>query len=362
MAQDVAPIERLEDRPITVDPAAIEEEFTRIWRETSGAGFDESTIRLRVVNFVGIAQSEEGEARFEDVMIQLPRRHPCRGLLAVSSASFVRLDATIAAHCWRSTGGRRHVCSEEVILHGGVTQEPELASAILALLVPEVPVVAWLIDAFDPGGYLAGEVLEAAALVFFDTAAAPVMSQALETAIATGEAHDVALADLAWSRTEAWRELIAQMFDGPDGPRELDAITSIEVRGGAGADSSEPLLLASWLVSRLGLALADADRSDGTLVASLYDGTRGVRLRIAPGERVIDEVVLRTADAEFAVSCHAESGHMHVRETWDSGASSRTVRQMDVSDAAIIALALDGVRDGIVYSEAVQAALALLGQ
>lgn len=347
---------------MVVDPAAIEEEFTKIWRETSGAGFDESAIRLRVVNFVGIAHSEKGEARFEDVMIQLPQRHPCRGLLAVSSASFTRLDAVIAAHCWRSTGGRRHVCSEEVILHGGVAQEPELASAVLALLVPEVPVAAWMIDAFDPGGYLASDVLEAAALVFFDTAAAPVTSQAFETALATRDAHDVALADLAWMRTEDWRELIAQMFDGADGPRELDAITSIEVRGGAGVASAEPLLLASWLVSRLGLALADAERTDGTLTASLYDGSRGVRLHVAPGTQTMDAVVLRTAGAEFSVACHAESGHMHVRETRDSGASRRTVRQMDVSDGAIIALALDGVRDGAVYGDTVQAALALLGQ
>lgn len=362
MAPDVAPIERLEDRPISVDPAAIEDEFSRIWRETSGAGFDESSIRLRVVNFVGLAYTDEGTGRFEEVMARLPQRHPCRGLLAVSAAEYLQLDATIAAHCWRSAGGGRHVCSEEVILHGGVTQEPELASAVLALLVPEVPVAAWFIDAFEPGGYFAAELVDAAATVFFDSAAAPAPGAAFALALATRDAHDVALADLAWGRTETWRELIAQMFDGADGPRELDAITSIEVRGGEGAASAEPLLLGAWFVSRLGLALADVERSDGTLAAALYDGTRAVRLRVVPGAQAVEEVLLRTADAEFQVQCHAESGHMHVRESWDSGASRRTVQQMDISDGAVIMRALDGVSDGGVYAETLHAALALLGE
>ena len=51
MASDVAPIERVQERPIEVDAAKIERAFTEIWQETSVAGADESTIRLRVANY-----------------------------------------------------------------------------------------------------------------------------------------------------------------------------------------------------------------------------------------------------------------------------------------------------------------------
>ncbi len=361
MAPDVAPIERLEERPIGVDPATIEDEFARIWRETSGAGFDESSIRLRVLNLVGLGRSEGAVDRFEGVMSVLPQRHPCRGLLAISSAAYDRVEATISAHCWRSTGGRRHVCSEEVSLSGGPSRERELASAVLALLVPEVPVSAWFIDALEPDGYLASEVLEAADVVFFDSASSLEPGDAFAAALGVRSKHDVALADLAWGRLETWRDLTAQIFDGDDGPRELAQISSIEIRGGAGTTSAEPLLLASWLISRLDLALADVSRNGSALTATLYDGARGVQVRIVPGALALDELRLRTPDAEFTVQCHASSGHMHVREEWDSGSARRTVLPRPADEASLIGVALDGVRGGAVYEATLRTALALLG-
>ena len=105
MASDVTPIERLEMQPVDVDPEAIEAEFTRVWRETSGAGFDESSVRLRVVNLVALARGDSERARFEDLMGVLPERHPCRGILALTDGGRETLEAMISAHCWRSTGG-----------------------------------------------------------------------------------------------------------------------------------------------------------------------------------------------------------------------------------------------------------------
>jgi len=58
MASNVTPIERLEDRPIGISPAAIEAEFTRLWRETAEPGLDDSSVRLRTMNFVAVGPSE----------------------------------------------------------------------------------------------------------------------------------------------------------------------------------------------------------------------------------------------------------------------------------------------------------------
>ena len=91
MASHVSAIERLAERPIAVEPAAIEDEFTRIWRETSGAGHDESSVRLRVLNFVAIGRADAAE-RFDAVMQRLPRHHPCRALLATTA------DGLVVAH------------------------------------------------------------------------------------------------------------------------------------------------------------------------------------------------------------------------------------------------------------------------
>lgn len=362
MAPDVAPIERLEEHPIAVDPAVIEEQFANVWRETAGAGFDESTIRLRVLNLVALAHTADGGARFDAVMDLLPERHPCRGILALTETARTRLDATISAHCWRSAGGRRHVCSEEVLLSGGTAQEPELASAVLALLVPELPVTTWFVGAPDDRGYLAAEMLEASDGVVFDSARAASPEEGFVFAARVRRDHAVACTDLAWVRLAAWRDLIAQLFDDQDGPRELAQITSIDIAGAAGRGGAEPMLLAGWLVSRLDLALADLDLSDERVEATLYAGSRGLRLAVVRGgDAAVSRVVIRTPDAVFAVECHTDGGHVHIREDWAIGSSSRIVAQEPTDDGTAIAAALDGQYDAAVYEDAARAALGLLG-
>lgn len=362
MAPDVAPIERLQEQPIAVNPAAIEEEFSRIWSETTGAGADESSVRLRVLNLVALARSADEAARFEAVMAVLPQRHPCRGILALTAHDRTRIDATISAHCWRSGSGKRHVCSEEVLLTGGVAQEQELASAALALLVTELPVTTWFTGEPDDRGYLATEMIEASDAIVFDSARAATPEAGLRFASRVRDDHATACADLAWLRLAGWRDLIAQLFDGADGPRELAQVVSIEVSGAAGRRGAEPMLMAGWLVSRLDLALADIDAQDDRVDATLYAGTRGVRLSIAPGGgAALARVAIRTPDAGFIIECHDESGHMHVRETWQVGASNRIVDEQPGDDATAMVAALDSTPDEAVYGDAVRAALALLG-
>ncbi len=366
MASDVDPpaIERLENHPIALDPRQIEDEFARIWRETAGAGYDESSLRLRVLNLAAVAWNAEALRRFEDVMQELPQRHPCRGIFAVASADHARLDATIAAHCWRSSGGRRHVCSEEVLLAGAPMQERELASAVLALLVPELPVTAWFIGEPPANSYLAHEVVEAADQLLLDSADSADTGAAFQAMRRLRKQHNVRVSDLAWERLATWRALAAQLFDGADGARELARVTSIEVTGGGGAGTPEALLFAGWLASRLRLSLADTRKEGGRITATLYEGSRAVSVTIAPGSgsAPLDSLRIRTPDAKFTLEHHADSGHMHLREDWDAGSTRRTVEAPVTTDAAVIATALDGIADGALLEAAVTAALDFLGE
>jgi glucose-6-phosphate dehydrogenase assembly protein OpcA len=360
MAPDVAALERLEDHAMAVDAQAIEGEFTRIWRETEGHGEEVPSIRVRVLNLVAIGTAPDDVNRFEEAMQVLPQRHPCRGVLAVASASHDRLAASISAHCWRTGAMRRRVCSEEVVLTGAPRQERELASAVLGLLVPELPVAIWMMGAPGAPGALAGRLLDSGDTAIVDSGRAPVLRDGYAAISAIGEEPGLACVDLAWMRLAAWRALIAQMFDGEAGARELQQIDEVEISGGAGAVSSEAMLLGGWIASRLDFALADATADGGGLRAALYDGTRSVGLRFAPGTTTLDHVRIRTSDAEFAIDLHADSGHLHVREAWDSGATRRVVEQAPQDDGSVIALALDGLGELAPYREALSMATSLL--
>lgn len=364
MASNVAPIERLQERPIAVDPEQIERAFAELWQETSVPGADESTIRLRVVNLVALARDESATDRFEALMQILPESHPCRGILTVATATRTTLTASVSAHCWRSPGNRRHVCSEEVLLYGGNEQGVELASSVLALLVPELPVVVWFMDAPQIDDYLAQAVLQAADRVFFDSALAANPAQAYRDALAMKETYDVEVIDLAWLRTETWRTLAAQCFDGGDGPRELSRVREIEVLASGGAGETMALLVAAWLASRIGLSLADVSRSGTSLSATMYSGTRGVQVRVAPaasGDSAIEGLTITTDDAEFSLQCHQESAHIHVRENWDGGSSRRTVEQPRDDTAVLLTATLDGAPGGRIFDDTLRMGLQLLG-
>jgi glucose-6-phosphate dehydrogenase assembly protein OpcA len=361
VAPDVAGLERLEDHAIAVDARAIEEEFARIWRATASVSEEGAAVRVRVMNLVAVGAREADAERFKEVMQLLPQRHPCRGVLAVAAAPHTALSATISAQCWRTGTAKRLVCSEEVMLSGGPAQERELASAVLALLVPDLPVALWLMD--DPASFdgLATRLLDACDSTLVDSALAVSLKDGYGAIARVVEENATPCLDLAWARLAPWRSLIAQMFDGDAGARELDQVREIIISGGRTAPSSEAVLLAGWLASRLGFALADAAASEGAISAALYDGTRSVRMHIETGKSPIDAIMIRTSDAQFAVECHADSRHLHVREAWDSGATRRIVEQPASDEASLIALTLDGLGELATYRDALAMATALTG-
>lgn len=361
MASYVAPTELLEGRRLPLDVRQIEDEFTRMWDASARAGGEPATIRLRVMNFVAIASDEGGVRRFEDVMQVMPERHPCRGVLVYPAGGKQPPEATISARCWLTGGGGRHVCSEEVILRGPSTSEPQLTSALLALLVPDVPVVAWLIGPPPTvQAPLLAEVLEVADRVLSDTTGVGDLGGAYRAVQTMASEHDILPSDIAWGRLATWRALIAQLFDGDDGARRLAGIESIEIAHDARA-ASEATLLAGWFVSRLALSLADATATGMGLAATLYDGSRGVRLSTRSQEGSgLSEVRLVVPGEVLSVSGHAEREHMHIREDADGEPIQRTVERLPEDEAAIIARTLDDDADPRIYLEALGAAMQLL--
>jgi len=366
MAQDVTPtLERLLDQFLPVEPGSIEAEFDRIWQDASSGSYDTSSVRLRVSNFIAWGGDAEGEAgeRFEHVIGLLAQRHPCRAILAVTAADAGSLQSAISAHCWRTAVGGRHICSEEILLRGRPSGEREMASALLALLVPELPVHLWLIGDPDAKRRVPEELLDLADRLYVDSAAGAASGVALRAIAAALSDRGPAIIDLAWERTTAWRELAAQFFDGPRTSAELQRLTEIEIDGGAGGVSAAALLLAGWLAASLELSLASVEASNSLVRATFYDGTRGVQLQVAPSAAgmEIERVKLATGGAEFYIELHPASGHMHVRSDFAEEPVHRTVAPEPDDDASVLTAAVEDTSAPETYARALRAALELLG-
>ncbi len=362
MAQDVAPsLERLIDHFLPVEPSKIEAEFDRIWQDASSGSLDSSSVRLRVSNFIAWgAESETGE-RFERVMETLALRHPCRGILAVTSGEATVVESAISAHCWRTATGGRHICSEEILLRGHPGSENQLASAVLALLVPELPVHLWLVGEPEFARRVPDELLHVVDRIYVDSAYSASTQLGLRTILTATADQEPTILDLAWQRGSVWRDLVAQMFDSPIVIGELERVTSISVDGGAEHVSTGALLIAGWLVARLNLNAASIDAGETLVDATCYDGSRGVTLRVTPSPAGLEigRVSLSTPDAEFLVELHAESGHMHVRSNFTAEPVHRTVSRAPDDDASVLTDALDDTTGLAVYMDALHAAVVL---
>ena len=363
MAPDVA-ITPVLDHPLKVRPDEVEAALDRLWREAAPAGSDESTVRLRLLNFVAIGIGEHVVERFQAVITALPAHHPCRGILATTVAGESAVEASISARCWLAPGGGRHLCSEEITLTVGPGQERALASAVLALLVPEVTVAVWAMGGLAPDAPLVDELADAADHLYFDAAESADAADTWTHAISIANEHDLELRDLAWWRTSTWRALVSQLFDNDDALAELERLTSITMVSGGARPTAEAVLVAGWLVSRLGITIADTVIGPDGVTATLYDGSRGVRLAIKldGGDVALRSLELRTGQAVFGVDVDAASGHMHVSEVRGERESRRTVACPAEDDASLFGDALDGGDEPSVYIDAVNAALSLLGR
>jgi glucose-6-phosphate dehydrogenase assembly protein OpcA len=167
---------------------------------------------------------------------QAGREHPCRVLAVISRGSHgqSRLDAEI-----RSGDGAP---GQTVLmrLYGPMSLHPD--SVVMPLLVPDTPVVTWWpgtapeAPASEPLGALAQRRITDAAA---GTDPAQTL-QALATAYRPGDT------DLSWTRSTAWRSLLAATVDQTD----------TAIHGGvvlAEADNPTAELLTAWLASRLGV-------------------------------------------------------------------------------------------------------------
>jgi glucose-6-phosphate dehydrogenase assembly protein OpcA len=243
------------------------------------------------------------------------------------------------------------------VLSGGAAQDREISSAVLALLLPDIPVVAWFIGRPQIEGRLAERVLDSADKAILDSSCCEETAP-FDTADRIRREYAIPCIDLTWVRLAAWRAVIAQGFDAA--AKDLEGVKSIEIAGSP--DSPASLLIAGWLVSRLDLTLADRFRGGNDLRATLYDGTRGVSLAIRPeGGTDLRAVRIETEGGRRTVELHTDSNHLHAEAPEPGGEYVRQVVEGPVtSDAAAVVAAITMSGEDTLYVEAEAAARALV--
>lgn len=220
-----------------VSIAEIERELARL-RFTTSEGSSQPNLRTSVMTHIAWAPPE-WQHQAEETLAGMAERHPSRTLLLVPRPDEDDgLDAQLSIRCFPI--GDRAICGEviELILRGDRAVAP--ASIVLPLLISDLPVfMRWRGE--PPWGAPEFEQLVGIVdrLVVDSTEWPNLPGAYVQLAELFGR---VVVSDIAWERTERWRQLLASLWPG------IRDVRSIRVHG----TRAQGHLLAGWLRSRLG--------------------------------------------------------------------------------------------------------------
>ena len=197
-------------------------------------------LRTTVLTHIAWVPAEWQQAATE-TLAGLAERHPSRTLLLFPEPDAADgIAARVLLECFEVPFSDRHLCNEvaELRLRGNRAEAP--ASIVLPLLLPDLPVFLRWRGRPDFASPAFEQLVEVVDRLVVDTSEWPDVPGAYG---GLAELFDrVAISDIAWRRTQPWRESLAQAW--PELPDRLAGPTA------------EGALVAGWLRSRAGVEVA----------------------------------------------------------------------------------------------------------
>jgi len=363
--------------------SALERELARL-RRSSGAHASEqgvSVARASVLNLVVLATRDAHARRAAATIDDLATRHPSRAIVVLIDRDRAGRVPDLEMRCrLPHPGGAQQVSYEQILIRARGDADQRLASAVIPLLLPDLPVFLWWTETPPFDAPFFDDLLGLADRLILDSAdfARPDRTLPRVHAVARAGHGRYGVTDFNWTRITPWRELVMQFFDVPAWRPFLDRITGIRVGFAVDADGreihpSQALLFVGWLASRLGWTAVErlAPSEAGGLLFSMQraDGVE-IPVRVRPrfirgleegdlsGLRIQAEQ--RTQHAEFVVKRAETSAHASALVTIGGrGMTERIVPLSRPGVGDLLGEELTIARSDRIYEDALAALVAL---
>lgn len=306
----------------------IEKGVTALWQTATKAKDEDNdgnepaqtpVMRACVLNLVIFTEDEEGLEQATEIVARLTWAYPCRAIVLVArpDRSADTMNAWISAHCQLPDPKGNKVCCEQITVEGSSLASERLASMVLPLLVPDLPVVVWWPG--DPAleGPFFERLMDTSDRLIVDSRRFenPVRSFTRLAQLSEMRFRGVAISDLNWARLTPWRRLVAQFFDAPEMMPYLSHVDKITIDYEAPNDSntpnfSEALLLVGWLGHQLGWKAAFTLQKETGFDASLMVNAGGRPLLIefrGHNERLDEEGGITALKIEASIPAEGRS-------------------------------------------------------
>jgi len=363
--------------------SALERELSRLRRSMAAQTTQHSVpvARACVLNLVVFATRENHARRAAATIDVLAARHPSRAIIVVTDRVPRDDTAELEMHCHLpAPGGSQQVSCEQILIRARGDSDRRLASAVIPLLLPDLPVFLWWTETPPLDAPYFDGLLSLADRLIVDSAdfARPDRTLPRLHAVARAGHGRYGVTDFNWTRITAWRELISQFFDVPDWRPFLDGITGIRAGFAVEADGrevhpSQALLFIGWLASRLGWVARDSlapSEAGGMFFEMQRPDGMAVRVRVRPRfMRGVDEGDLSGLriqathggrHAEFVVKRAENGGHATALVTIGGrGMAERTVPLGRPGVGDLLGEELTIARSDTIYEDALAALVAL---
>jgi glucose-6-phosphate dehydrogenase assembly protein OpcA len=361
----------------TINVGAIEKELTSLWKQAS-EDEEGGVVRASILNLIVYVPEPAESSAVDDIVIDVTASHPCRVIsLVADRGAESKLTAEVTSRCTLPTPTSKQVCCEQVTITASEDHLDEAPSAIVPLLISDLPVYLWWrAEPRAEDKELYGWLSDIADRVVIDSATfndpeGDLASIAKGLGAAT---RGPALSDVNWSRLTAWRALIAGFYDVPEYRPLLKQIERVTIEYAPPADnaaaiSTRALLLGGWIASRLGWQLNKAAtiRNDKSARFEFNAGGRTAQIEFRHTERAIEPghlalvTITNAGDCDttcaFSVRRSADGTRIETGVTLDEEKRPKRVLSYEgLSESALIARELEILGPDRVYEEAVKMA------
>jgi glucose-6-phosphate dehydrogenase assembly protein OpcA len=360
-----------------VDAPKLERELSQMWAEMSApkdGGQTAGVTRACVLNLVVYTESGEERDEVNALLEEVTARHPCRAIVLVVNreATESRLDAYVSTRC-STQHSAKQICCEQITIEADGAVVDTATTAVMPLLVPDVPVFLWWKDIPHYEDKLFNQLSKMAERVVIDSAAFDHPHQDMLKLAQILESGKLRLSDLNWGRLTSWRTLVASFWDVADYRESLAEIERIQIEydpPDVAHDEIAPkaLVALGWIASSLkweaipsGSSFADGQasiklRGSGRDIEAVLVATNDV----AGSDGLITKLVISTARGDdFYVELRLEEGKL---ETGARLGSSHTVGRILKYEARTEGQRLSGELDILGRDELYEKSVAFAAQ
>lgn len=373
------------DVPKTLDVEAVERALEELWQQTAGDEELENegaTLRARAADLLVFLTSEATLGETHETVRDLARVHPCRALvmLADHEGESRDIEMTVSTFGQRERVSKKvHLCCEEVTLVARGDFTSELPSAVIPLLVPDLPVFLWWRDLErlnDQNFQSLAQTADRLVIDSLDGGDLNTLLIHLSQLFAQRDKEAIAVSDINWARLTSWRALLANFYDVAEYRSLLANLEEVRIEyvapeSKATSLAPQALLIAGWLASRLHWDVEpnSAEHAE-ELVFNCRQNGKKIRLAlkrvmgdgIKPGRLLRIELVAGGNDAASFIVKRTDDG-LHLETQAAIAGTSCPGRMLPVrnrSTAELLAREMEIPAKDIPYEDAVRQAARMI--